>query len=326
MQSFTSQNQVMVDEISVAAAIAEQSKKRKPKANNLTDFCKPYPVEKKRRKATNTSRQLTQPQASEPRNKDPVVQVINGELVLQQQHETANNDDERSLTVVVEEQAATTGIVAASYGDFKLASTGRKSSRWDADETDVFYAALRQVGLDFGTMEAYFEGKRNRRQLKRKYYSELKRHPELVEKAMKPAARVKIDLEVFELTEETVKENIEEEEQKRREEAEQKQAAVDEQPEGNERHDGDVPENNEEKYTGTTVPARSNFDEFADPSTADVLLEEEEEHDEFLGMEDALHDGEQMQPEEEPTLALVHVDKPKKAKAKPRFRSRKVKK
>lgn len=319
---------------------ARKSSKRPSKeaASNLTDFCKPCPNDKKRKKAANTSRQPTQPVVPAPRSNDPIVQVINGELVLQQQHETANHDDERSLTVVVEEQAATTGIVVAGYSDFTVKRTGSSGNRWTAAETDVFFTALRQVGLDFGTMEAYFEGRRTRRQLKRKYYSELKQHPELVEMVLQPAARVKIDLEVFELTEETLKDNIAEEDEKKREEEAKAMAAdiVASQEVGDTVRDGDKEENatadDPKSSTEAIVPVEPVIDEFTDPTLENPIMHDDEDddmHEEFMGTEGiALHEETETQEEAEEklTLSLVHVDKPKKVKAKPRFKSRKTKK
>lgn len=333
-----------------AAAAAKPSKRTATKeTGSLADFCRPCPRDKKRRKGANTSRQITPAAVLAPRDKDPVVQVINGELVLQQQHETANgNDDERSMTVVVEEQAATTGIVGAGYTDFTVKRAG-SGSRWTAEETDVFYTALRQVGLDFGTMEAYFEGRRNRRQLKRKYYAELKRHGDLIEKAMQPAARVKIDLEVFELTEETVKENIAEVEKKREEE--EKQREEEEKAKAGEAADKEEKEKSEEvvEENGTAAAEGSKtmtnvivpmmepvIDEFTDPTSNHPIMDDDDMdgdmNEEFMGTEGALLHEETKDrndvAQEPPTLSLVHVelDKPKSKKAKPRFKSRKTKK
>jgi hypothetical protein len=334
-----------------AAAAAKTSKRTATKeTSSLADFCRPCPRDKKRRKGANTSRQITAAATPAPRDKDPVVQVINGELVLQQQHETANgNDDERSMTVVVEEQAATTGIVGAGYTDFTVKRAG-SGSRWTAEETDMFYTALRQIGLDFGTMEAYFEGRRNRRQLKRKYYSELKRHGDLIEKAMHPAARVKIDLEVFELTEETVKENIaevekkREEEEKKREEEEKAKAdeAADKLDDEEKQESEEVVEENgtaaaegSKTITNAIVSMDTVIDEFTDPTSNHPIMDDDVDDDmneEFMGTEGTmLHEETEDRndvAQEPPTLSLVHVepDKPKSTKAKPRFKSRKIKK
>lgn len=166
----------------------------------------------------------------------PVVQIVNGEIVLQESsmvfQGTGANDgtmnvaaagaEDAMMTVVEEENEM--AIVGATYNSF---ATGRRlkprTQHWSVPETQLFYEALRQVGVDFGTMEAYFEAasadnteirKRQRRQLKRKYHAESIKNPQLVEKALQREGRVEIDLSVFQLTEESIKEMMEAEKEK----------------------------------------------------------------------------------------------------------------
>lgn len=201
---------------------------------SLRSFCSSYPKRKRPKPSTTDVKKKTKahvdpppPEESNPSaktdvatNNNSMVQVVNGEIVLQEhcmvfQGSGAGNtgrDDGQAMAVVEEE--AETAIVGATYFSF---ATGRRAKRqvhaWSVDETKLFYEALRQVGLDFGTMEAYFDAstapgikKRERRQLKKKYQVELARNPALVERALKPAGRVGIDLSVFQLTTESVQE------------------------------------------------------------------------------------------------------------------------
>lgn len=127
----------------------------------------------------------------------PVVQVVNGEIVLQQSSlvvsgtTTANNfngQDDTSMLPIVEEEAHM-AAVGASYNSFV---TRRAPQHWTVEETKQFYEALRQVGTDFGVMEMYFKGDRTRKQLKRKYQIEMTKNPALVEQALLPAAKKEI--------------------------------------------------------------------------------------------------------------------------------------
>jgi Myb DNA-binding like len=135
-----------------------------------------------------------------------------------QQHDLHNNHE----MMIVEEEAEM-AIVGATYSSF---ATGRRArpnvSHWTVEETQLFYEALQQVGLDFGTMEAYFEAAaasssntqsnnnnntvrfRQRRQLKRKYQAEYNKNPQLIEKALQRQGRVGIDLSVFQLSNEQI--------------------------------------------------------------------------------------------------------------------------
>lgn len=195
------------------------------------------------------------PAAAAFQHAGPVVQIVNGEIVLQESsvifHGSAadvtiaapsaltmaaaaaaaamTTGDPNAgatavagleaalvLTEVVEEEAEL-AIVGATYTSF---ATGRRArpqtNHWTVPETELFFQALRQVGLDFGTMEAYFDSfaekspqiirKRQRRQLKNKYQAEHTKNPALVERALDPRGRTDIDLSVFQLTSDSIQE------------------------------------------------------------------------------------------------------------------------
>lgn len=70
-----------------------------------------------------------------------------------------------------------------------------RTSRWTAEETKRFYAALRQCGTDFTTMELMFPS-RDRAQLKNKFKREEREHPDLVYRYLD--CQQPLDLEPFE--------------------------------------------------------------------------------------------------------------------------------
>jgi transcription factor TFIIIB component B'' len=123
----------------------------------------------------------------------PVVQVIDGEIVLQEsslmvpgQRRTVQEVEEEFQDVI--EEDAQLAIVGASYNSF----VNRKGPQhWTLQETKRFFEALRQLGTDFCSMEAFFEN-RSRKQLKRKYRTELIRNPALVEMALDPRNKTKV--------------------------------------------------------------------------------------------------------------------------------------
>lgn len=123
----------------------------------------------------------------------PVVQIINGEIVLQASSMEVPNtrktvaELEEEFDHVVEEEGHST-VVGASYTSFV---DRKKPLHWNVTETKLFYNALRQVGTDFACMEAYFEN-RSRKQLKRKYQIEISKNSLLVELALNPKSKVAI--------------------------------------------------------------------------------------------------------------------------------------
>jgi Myb DNA-binding like len=138
-----------------------------------------------------------------PALQGPVVQIVNGEIVLQPSSvvvvngATANNgshdvDPNQVVEVLVEEEQHL-AIVGASYGSYRnLSKDHRRPQHWDASDTKIFYDALRQVGTDFNLMRSYFHDRRNRKQLKRKYQTELIKNPALVDLALHPTSKKKI--------------------------------------------------------------------------------------------------------------------------------------
>jgi Myb DNA-binding like len=229
---------------------------------SLTSFCSSYPKPKKQRHGGRSAAPVEDAEAHVTggiaggpltpatdiarhvpvqQHAGPVVQIVNGEIVLQESsivfHGSgadahADLHDGDAMTVVEEE--AEMAVVGATYTSF---ATGRRArpnvSHWTVDETQLFYEALRQVGLDFGTMEAYFESsenpnirKRLRRQLKRKYQAECGKNPALIEKALQPQGRVSIDLSVFQLTEDSVREMDKERENRKNSTAAESAVAI----------------------------------------------------------------------------------------------------
>jgi len=139
----------------------------------------------------------------------PSVQIIDGEIVLQESsvmfpaRRTVQEVEEEFQDNVVEEDEQL-NLVQASYTSFITKGDHgktRKKGSWTIKETELFYVALRQLGTDFGSMEAlFFENKRTRRQLKNKYRKELIKNPHLVEElALNPKYSVALDMTAFNL-------------------------------------------------------------------------------------------------------------------------------
>lgn len=168
-------------------------------APRLNSFCTSFKVKRRAKGALGEGRETAtvttkrEHRSNEVRDQPssisgPVVQIVNGEIVLQESSVVINRDtskmgDEDASVVEEEAQLAVVGATANSF------TNRNKSQRWTADQTKLFYHALRQVGTDFGTMEAFFDGKRTRKQLKRKYQAEMTRNPLLIEKALDPSTR-----------------------------------------------------------------------------------------------------------------------------------------
>ena len=132
----------------------------------------------------------------------PEVQIINGEIVINSsslfpdssKRVSTNAIDEEFGTAVVEDSTNQLGIVQAKYDSYTTKRT--KPNRWGVDETREFYRALRQCGPDFSMMQMFLPG-RTRGQLKNKFKTEQRQHPRLVDMALDPKARVKLDLSIF---------------------------------------------------------------------------------------------------------------------------------
>jgi hypothetical protein len=141
----------------------------------------------------------------------PVIQIIDGEIVLQESslmlptRRTVKEVEEEFQDNIVEEDAQL-AIVQASYNSFitkgdAAANGGKRGPKsWSVQDTHKFFVALRQLGTDFGSMEAYFDNKRSRRQLKQKYRRELRKNPMLIEElALNPKYKTEIDMSAFDV-------------------------------------------------------------------------------------------------------------------------------
>ena len=109
---------------------------------------------------------------------------------------TAQIDQELGGAVVDEGETPTQlGAIHARYDSY---TTQPRTApvRWSVTETKAFYNALRQCGTDFSMMQMFLVG-RTRSQLKRKYKVESRKNARLVDMALNPRTKVKLDLSVF---------------------------------------------------------------------------------------------------------------------------------
>lgn len=91
---------------------------------------------------------------------------------------TAGNAElDRGDITTVENHAYSSHITSATY------SKRERSTRWEAAETDCFYAALRKFGTDFLLMKSAFPN-RTRKQLKLKFKREEKEFPDRIDEAL----------------------------------------------------------------------------------------------------------------------------------------------
>lgn len=180
--------------------ILERLKAENPEGVRLSSFCTTFKGKKRKRdpktqvviaaqkKEKKKEKKNPPPKrATEANTGAPVVQMVNGEIVLEESS-LVFPGQRRSVKEVEEEydvieEDAQLAIVGASYNSF----VNRKGPQhWNVAETNQFYQALRQLGTDFTSMEALFEN-RTRKQLKRKYTAELSKNPKLVEMALNPS-------------------------------------------------------------------------------------------------------------------------------------------
>ena len=188
----------------------------------LASFCSRYPKPKKEKLKNDKSEtdeptdkdktaSTQQPDSSKqstdddpnPPNKEthPQVEIIDGEIVVRdhsliggvQQRTATHLIDAEFGTAIVEDETTALGAVQAKYDSYTNRTTNRK---WGVDETKSFYRALRQCGSDFSMMQMFLPN-RTRGQLKNKFKMESRKHPRLVDMALDPKSRVKLDLTVF---------------------------------------------------------------------------------------------------------------------------------
>jgi len=177
--SSSSQSQVLKPKTTENANENESSKtdlaalleaQKQSDAKSMNSFCSKFKV-KRRKKSYKTGAQrkvniknerndrdngddLSAARSTPPPSGGPVVQIIDGQIVLQESSMlvgagTSIKPDENH---VVEEDTQLASI-GASYHSF---AKYRSPKHWTTKETTLFYEALRQVGVDFGTMVAYF--------------------------------------------------------------------------------------------------------------------------------------------------------------------------
>lgn len=109
----------------------------------------------------------------------PQVQVINGRIVVNEQSLTvgayATSAQDTDKYTRVEENA--------SRLNYHTYSNRTVTERWKAEETDIFYRAIRQFGTDFDLIKNLFPN-RTRRQIKAKYKKEENSNPRRVSDAL----------------------------------------------------------------------------------------------------------------------------------------------
>jgi hypothetical protein len=128
-----------------------------------------------------------------------------GEIVIEQEsllpnpetrQSTAQIDQELGNTIIDEgETPSQLGAIQARYDSY-TSQPRQVPTRWSVTETKSFYRALRQCGTDFSMMEMFLVG-RTRSQLKRKFKIESRKNARLIDMALNPRQKVKLDLSVF---------------------------------------------------------------------------------------------------------------------------------
>ena len=128
-----------------------------------------------------------------------------GEIVIEQEsllpnpetrQSTAQIDQELGGTVIDEgETPSQLGAIQARYDSY-TSQPRQIPTRWSVNETKSFYRALRQCGTDFSMMEMFLVG-RTRSQLKRKFKIESRKNARLIDMALNPRQKVRLDLSVF---------------------------------------------------------------------------------------------------------------------------------
>jgi len=172
-----------------AQTIPEDTTSGQPR---LLSYCSKFRSKRKKKEKTAAMPEIAaMPVAEETTtvSAGPVVQIINGEIVLQESSMVVEGSGKPDEEFTVVEEDSQLAVVGASYNSFV---SRRAPQHWSVPETQLFYEALRQIGTDFGTMEAYFGKKRTRKQLKRKYQIESTKNPQLVEMALDPSAQKEI--------------------------------------------------------------------------------------------------------------------------------------
>ena len=179
-----------------------------PAHTSLAIFCTKYRAEKRPNEHNIPTPAPPPPPPDEDEEEAPAgpqVKIVDGEIVLQESSvmvpgaRRTVQEVEEEYQHVVEEEGHTT-IVGASYNSFV---SRRKPQHWAVEETKLFYNALRQVGADFVTMEAFYRN-RTRKQLKKKYQIEMVKNPRLIELALDPRNKLPVDLSIFNVDKDSI--------------------------------------------------------------------------------------------------------------------------
>jgi len=113
----------------------------------------------------------------------PCIKVgIDGKIIIDQETLTLN---ETGLEEKREELAKAKVIEESAFHSRSYSYKRKKepSKQWTKDETLKFYKCLMNLGTDFSMIEQYFPG-RTRAQIKRKYKTEEKKNPQLINGAL----------------------------------------------------------------------------------------------------------------------------------------------
>lgn len=183
---------IMMDNTAEPTATATMAKLDEGSATNYAE-------------ATSTETTTTTTLAAEEATGPQVRVDEDGQIVIAQdsllpnpetRQSTAQIDQELGGAVVDEGETPTQlGAIHARYDSY---TTQPRTApvRWSVTETKAFYNALRQCGTDFSMMQMFLVG-RTRSQLKRKYKVESRKNARLVDMALNPRTKVKLDLSVF---------------------------------------------------------------------------------------------------------------------------------
>jgi len=139
----------------------------------------------------------------ETKNDGLQVEVIDGQIVVAESSLLANSENRKTTeqidkefgSVIEDDSSSQIGAIQAKYDSF-LDVPRASNARWSADETKRFYHAMRQCGTDFSMMEMIMPG-RKRAQLKKKFKVESRKNPRLVDLALDPRCKIKLDLSLF---------------------------------------------------------------------------------------------------------------------------------
>lgn len=115
----------------------------------------------------------------------PQVAVVDGKIVVDEVSLRVEAAPARTTPLRRVEEAGTR-LNAATYANRTA------PEKWTAEDTSLFYRAIRQFGTDFSLIERLFPG-RSRKQIKRKFKTEEALNPGKVEAALHPVGRNEAD-------------------------------------------------------------------------------------------------------------------------------------